>query len=125
MPSRRIVAKELATLLKLIGHPDRIAIIEALFLHRQNVKSLAESLGISPTRLSQHLGVLRSFGLIESESEGREQFYRLLQPELAKWVVQGVDFVANRVGGVSGNEIQRARELWGLDIGARDRDAVS
>lgn len=114
MPSRRVVAKELATLFKLIGHPDRIAIIEALFLHRKNVGELAEMMNITSSRVSQHLSVLRSFGLIEAEAEGREQYYRLLQPALAQWVVEGVDFVANRVGGVSDVEVRKARELWGL-----------
>ena len=88
--------------------------MEELYLRRQNVGKLAEVLQVSPARVSQHLSVLRSFGLVEAEPDGREQYYKLTQPEIAKWIVEGVDFVAHRVGGVSQADIGRARQLWGL-----------
>lgn len=94
--------------------------MEELYLRRQNVGKLAEVLEISSPRVSQHLSVLRSFGLVEAESEGREQFYRLTQPEIAEWIVGGVDFVAHRVGGISQDDISRARQLWGLTEAAAE-----
>ncbi|MEM9668857.1 MAG: metalloregulator ArsR/SmtB family transcription factor [Pseudomonadota bacterium] len=102
-------------LFRLVSHPDRIAIIEELRLRRQNVGKLAEVVQIPATRVSQHLSALRAFGLVASESEGREQYYHLTQPEIAKWIVDGVDFVAHRVGGISDEDISRARALWGLN----------
>lgn len=98
----------------MLSHPDRIAIVEQLYARRQNVGGIAEALRLPAPRISQHLAVLRTFGLVEAESEGREQFYRLTHPGVALWVADGVDFVAHRVGGVTDDEISRARELWGL-----------
>ncbi len=114
MPSRRAVAKELSVLFKTISHPDRIGIIECLREKTMNVGELAEALELPNTRVSQHLSALRVLGLVEAEANGREQVYQLKDPKLAHWLVAGIDFVANRVGGVGSDDITRARELWGL-----------
>lgn len=65
--------------------------------------------------MSQHLSTLKAFGLVEAESEGREQFYRLRQPEMAQWIADGIDFVAHRVGNVTADDVASARAIWGLD----------
>lgn len=114
MPSRRAVAKELSFLFKTISHPDRIGIVESLRDGEMNVGDLAKALELPGTRVSQHLSALKALGLVEAESRGREQIYTLKDPKLAHWVVEGIDFVANRVGGVEDGDIVRARELWGL-----------
>lgn len=114
MPSRRAVAKELGVLFKTISHPDRIAIVECLRDDALNVGELARRLELPGSRVSQHLSALRALGLVEAEARGREQFYQLRDPKLAVWVVEGIDFVANRIGGVDDDDIVRARELWGL-----------
>ena len=114
MPSRQAVAKELGVLFKTISHPDRIGIIECLRDEGLNVGELARRLELPNSRVSQHLSALRTLGLVDAESRGREQFYQLRDPKLALWVVEGIDFVANRVGGVDTDDIVRARELWGL-----------
>lgn len=67
------------------------------------------------SRVSQHLSALRSFGVVEAEAEGREQFYRLRQPQMARWIADGIDFVAHRVGSVTDEDIASARAIWGLD----------
>lgn len=114
MPSRRTVAKELGTLFKTVSHPDRIAIIEILRDEALNVGTIANRLDLPTSRISQHLSALRALGLVDAEAQGREQFYSLTDPRLAHWVVDGIDFVANRVGGVDPDDVMRARELWGL-----------
>jgi len=115
MPSRRAVAKELSILFKTISHPDRIGIVEILRDHPLNVGDIAAALELPTTRISQHLSAMRALGLVESEQRGREHLYHLRDPKLARWVVDGIDFVANRVGGVETGDIQRARDLWGLN----------
>lgn len=116
MPSRRAVAQELGLLLKTVSHPDRIALIEELRAGDRNVTGLAEALELPGTRISQHLAALRSLGLVTAEARGREQYYRLQDPKLAEWLVDGIVFVANRVGGVDADDINRARALWGLSV---------
>ena len=117
MPSRTIVANELAAVLRQISHPDRIRLIQKLRVGDQTVNELALSLGISPSRLSQHLAVLRSLGLVELEAVGQKRVYRLVQPQLALWLIDGIDFVAHRIGRVSQHDIQRAKQLWATDTG--------
>ena len=63
MPSRKIVATALAEVLRQISHPDRIRLLLKLQAGALTVNELAEALEIPPTRVSQHLGVLRSVAL--------------------------------------------------------------
>ena len=77
MPSRTIVANELATVLRQISHPDRIRLIQKLRAGDQTVNELALDLDISPTRLSQHLAVLRSEGLISARKTAQTIHYSL------------------------------------------------
>lgn len=115
MPSRTLVANELATMLRQISHPDRIRLIQKLRVGDQTVNELALALEIPPTRLSQHLAVLRSLGLVELESIGQKRVYRLAQPQLALWLIDGIDFIAHRIGQVSDSDVQRAKQLWAMD----------
>ncbi|MEL6487693.1 MAG: metalloregulator ArsR/SmtB family transcription factor [Pseudomonadota bacterium] len=112
MPSRKIVADELANVLRQISHPDRIRIIFKLQSGPQNVNELAQALDIPPTRASQHLAVLRAISLVETESHGQARVYRLAQPELALWLIDGIDFIAHRLGRASAKDIEHAKELW-------------
>lgn len=118
MPSRTIVANELATVLRQISHPDRIRLIQKLRVGDQTVNELAVGLDLPPTRLSQHLAVLRSLGLVELESIGQKRVYRLAQPQLALWLIDGIDFIAHRIGRVSRADVQTAKQLWEMDSAA-------
>lgn len=115
MPSRTIVATELATVLRQISHPDRIRLIQKLRVGDQTVNEMAAALDITPTRLSQHLAVLRTLGLVEIEAIGQSRVYRLTQPQLALWLIDGIDFIAHRIGRVSESEVAQAKRLWALD----------
>jgi DNA-binding transcriptional ArsR family regulator len=72
---------------------------------------LASGLDLPPTRLSQHLAVLRSLGLVELEPIGQKRVYRLAQPRLALWLIEGIAFVAHRMGHVSKSDVQNAKHL--------------
>ncbi|MEQ5787404.1 winged helix-turn-helix transcriptional regulator [Erythrobacter sp. NFXS35] len=112
MPSRKIVATELASVLRQISHPDRIRLVLKLQAGDLTVNALAEALEIPPTRVSQHLGVLRAVGLVETESKAQQRVYRLSQPELALWLIEGIDFIAHRLGRASATDIAMAKDLW-------------
>lgn len=115
MPSRIIVANELAIVLRQISHPDRIRLIQELRVGGQTVNELAGDLDLSPTRLSQHLAVLRSLGLVELESIAQKRVYRLAQPQLAQWLIDGIDFIAHRIGRVSNSAVDDAKQLWAME----------
>ena len=112
MPSRKIVANELANVLRQVSHPDRIRIILKLQSGYQTVNELAQALDIPSTRASQHLSVLRALSLVETQSLGQNRAYRLAQPELALWLIDGIDLIAHRLGKASAQDIEQAKELW-------------
>ena len=112
MPSRERIARELAEIFKLVAHPDRIRIIEELAKDEQDVNSLAQLLGLPGTRVSQHLGKLRAHRFVAERRDGRHHFYHLTRPDIARWIVDGVDFIEKRSNGVSEQEIRSVRRLW-------------
>lgn len=112
MPSRKIVANELAHVLRQISHPDRIRLLLKLQAGDQTVNELGDLLEISPTRVSQHLGVLRAIALVTTETRGQKRVYRLAQPGLALWLIDGIDYVALRFSRASVTDIEDAKQLW-------------
>jgi DNA-binding transcriptional ArsR family regulator len=112
MPSRILVATELANMLRQISHPDRIRLIQELQVGGYTVNELADTLDITATRVSQHLAVLKALGLVEMEAQGQSRRYRLLQPELAPWLIDGIDFIANRISRANRDEVEHAKTLW-------------
>ena len=65
MPKRQLVAKELAEVLRVIAHPDRIRIIEELRAGECDVNSLVDTLELPGPRVSQHLGLMRLHHIVE------------------------------------------------------------
>lgn len=114
MPKRQLVAKELAAVLRVIAHPDRIRIIEELRAGECDVNSLVDALELPGPRVSQHLGLLRLHHIVEERRDGRRHFYSLIHPEIAAWIVEGLNFVEGRITGLKPSDIKTARRLWSL-----------
>ena len=113
MPTRRIVAKELGAFLKVLSNPDRILIVHALAVTgSSSVNALAERLHLKPARVSQHLSLLRAFRIVTESSEGQQRIYTLVVDSLPEWLLEGVDFVADRLGEVSTEQAEEAKRLW-------------
>jgi DNA-binding transcriptional ArsR family regulator len=93
-PEPFLVTKELADLLGVLAHPHRIRIIEELRETERDVNSLQAALGISHSGVSQHLSVLRAHRLVAERREGRHVYYHLRHPRLARWLIEGIEFVA-------------------------------
>ena len=112
MPGRLIVARELADLLKLLAHPDRLRLVEELRLGEQDVTSIAAALALPATRVSQHLALLRAHRLVEERRAGRTHFYRLVQPALAAWIVDALQFIDLRTRLNDAALIDDVRARW-------------
>lgn len=112
MPSRTIVANELAHVLRQISHPDRIRLLLKLQAGELTVNELGDVLAISPTRVSQHLGVLRAVALVETRTVGQKRVYRIAQPAMASWLIEGIDFIAHRLSRATPADIAQAKRLW-------------
>ncbi len=66
-----------ADLFKVLSVDKRIDIIEHLKNGDMNVNALAESLGVTPSAVSQHLRVLKSAGLVTDDRKGYWVHYSL------------------------------------------------
>ncbi|MEP1230834.1 MAG: metalloregulator ArsR/SmtB family transcription factor [Litorimonas sp.] len=112
MASRNIVAKELAELFKIISHPDRLRLVEELRFEGRDVNTLAETLNLPQARVSQHLSLMRAHRLVDESRDGRRHLYKLRQPEIADWIVTGLDFINQPMRDITQEDIHNARRLW-------------
>jgi DNA-binding transcriptional ArsR family regulator len=72
-----------AAMLKCIGHPVRLRIIELLDRAGElNVTAIHESLGIEQAIASQHLNLMRDKGILEGRRDGVNVFYRIVDPRI-------------------------------------------
>ena len=67
---------EKAELLKVLGHPERLAIILLTIDREMCVKELVEILGISQPKVSQHVGLMKELGILSFRKEGTRVLYR-------------------------------------------------
>lgn len=105
MPARIIISEKMAEFLGAISHPYRIRIIEELCTREQDVNSLQAILGVSHSTVSQHLSVLKAQKIVMPRKEGNRAVYRLVQPGLANWLLQGLAYIE---GGLKSEEMIRA-----------------
>lgn len=117
VPSRVVVAKELAGIFKVLSHPDRIRLVEELRNGKVDVNTLHEKLELPASRVSQHLALLRAHRIVADSRDGRRVYYQLTQPDLAEWVVDGVRFIEARMHSdwQGRRAIRKARELWNAE----------
>jgi ArsR family transcriptional regulator len=71
-----------AEIFQALGHPTRIAIVEALRDEEKSAGQLIEQLGLEQANASQHLAVLRSKQIVVSRKDGNQVFYSLRDPVL-------------------------------------------
>jgi|ThiBio_1000_plan_1041568.scaffolds.fasta_scaffold00625_11 ArsR family transcriptional regulator len=79
---------EAADLLKLIGNPNRLAILCRLCEGETSVSEMEEELGIRQPSLSQQLGELRKADLVGFRREAKLVFYRLTDERIRTIVGQ-------------------------------------
>jgi DNA-binding transcriptional ArsR family regulator len=69
-----------AEFFKVLGHPARVRILELLRDGERSVSELQAELKLDSSGTSQHLGVLRRQGVLESRREGTSVYYRVRDP---------------------------------------------
>ena len=60
-----------------MSHPKRIRILRMLKEGEKTVNELARTTGIPQANVSQHLAVLRQFGLLKARREGTNIYYSI------------------------------------------------
>ncbi|MDO8898814.1 MAG: metalloregulator ArsR/SmtB family transcription factor [Bacteroidales bacterium] len=83
--------EQLASRLKAIAHPVRIAIIEMLSNDsRLSVTEIYQLLDIEQAAASHHLNIMKNKGILESRREGKKIFYSLQNESLSE-IIQCVN----------------------------------
>jgi DNA-binding transcriptional ArsR family regulator len=113
-----IVSREVADLFKVLAHPDRVRLIEELRLGEKDVTGIAQALDLPPPRVSQHLAALRSHRLVRERQDGRQHFYRLAEPAMARWILDSLHFLEVRSPIDDGPHLETVRKLWASDLAA-------
>ncbi|MDA4124986.1 MAG: metalloregulator ArsR/SmtB family transcription factor [Thaumarchaeota archaeon] len=67
-----------------MSHPKRIQILNILKQGERSVTELVEMTGIPQANLSQHLSVLRQFGLLETKRSGSKISYSLADARIGE-----------------------------------------
>ncbi|HOT47119.1 MAG TPA: metalloregulator ArsR/SmtB family transcription factor [Spirochaetota bacterium] len=66
-----------AVILKAMGHPTRLFILEELNKQERCVNELTEMIGSDVSTVSKHLSVLKNAGLVYDDKRGNSIYYRL------------------------------------------------
>jgi len=73
-----------AEYLKALAHPTRLRIMELLEKEGRCVTNIGEKLGLKQSNISQHLGILRSRGILNLRREGGHSVYCVKDPRVLK-----------------------------------------
>ncbi|MBI2815629.1 MAG: winged helix-turn-helix transcriptional regulator [Acidobacteria bacterium] len=77
LAERQPIYRLQAEICRVLGHPERLAIIDLLKNGELPASELRRLLGIGKVNLSRHLKALRQVGLVDGRSRGREALYSL------------------------------------------------
>jgi len=78
-----------ADVLKSLGHPTRVKIIDLLRGGERCVCELMAELGLEQSNVSQHLGILKKAGLVACRKDGLRVMYWITDPR----VIEVIDLV--------------------------------
>lgn len=69
-----------AAVIKAMGHPTRLFIVEELSRGERCVCEITEMVGADVSTISKHLSVLKNAGIVRDDKRGAQVFYSLLVP---------------------------------------------
>jgi ArsR family transcriptional regulator len=82
-----------ADLLKALGQPTRLRILELLVDGERCVCEIFPAIGGEQSNVSKHLGFLRNQGIVVADRRGMRVFYRLSDKKIAKLLDDAEDCV--------------------------------
>ena len=80
----------LASILKTLGHPDRLRILALLSHGDFTVSEIKQVLGLSQPRVTQYINTLEGVGILQRHKEGSWVFSRLRRQNAAIWAIVSV-----------------------------------
>jgi len=76
------VLSRAAAVLRCLGHPLRLRLLEALEMGEKTVSELQEYAGVSQPMVSQHLMVLKAHGVVDLRRAGPFARYSIVEPKV-------------------------------------------
>lgn len=73
----RELSKRQAGFFKALAHPKRVGLLRALMDGEKSVMELMKLIGATQSNTSQHLAVMRRFGLIQARRSGSNVYYSI------------------------------------------------
>lgn len=86
MTSRLAYYERKAEILKALGHPIRLCIVNGLLARECNVTGIKNSLQLPQSTISQHLGILKAKKIIKGERKGLKITYSVVDDDVAQLV---------------------------------------
>ena len=77
-----------------MAHPTRIHILRALKQGEMPVNELAKAVGVTQANASQHLAILRQFGLLRTRRDGSTVYYSIADHR----IVEACELVRSCIG---------------------------
>lgn len=71
-----------ADVIKVIGHPDRLKILEFLEDGEKAVGEIQDCLDLPQAIVSQHLARMRGWNIVDARRDGTHVFYRIIEPKV-------------------------------------------
>ena len=96
----------MAEFFRILGQPVRVQILLTIGQGEACVCHLEAYLGLRQAAISQHLMVLRDAGLVITNRDGRNIFYRLAMPELLEVVYQAAKIIGILPGELESSTVQ-------------------
>jgi len=76
------ILERAARVIRVLGHPLRLRLLERLETGEVNVTDLVRASGATQALVSQHLGILRAEGVVGTRRDGGRVFYRITEPKV-------------------------------------------
>lgn len=78
------IAQKVAEVLKTVGNPVRLQIIEVLEKQELTVGRIEELVKLPQAVVSRHLGLMKDKGVLDCRREGTSVYYRIANPNVIK-----------------------------------------
>jgi len=71
-----------AEIIKMLGHPERLKIVEVLERGEATVSEIQDAVGIPQAIVSQHLARMRGHNIVAAQRDGSFVRYRVIEPKV-------------------------------------------
>jgi ArsR family transcriptional regulator len=71
-----------ADIIKLLGHPERLKIVEVLERGEASVSEIRDAVDLPQAIVSQHLARLRGANVVAARRDGVHVLYRVIEPKV-------------------------------------------